>query len=211
MLYYLNGLFVGFLILANVLAVKVFSIGEWMVLPAAAILIIFTYPLIDVICEVYGKEAGGRTVRTGLIAQVFAVFFIAIAIELPPAQAFVHQQEFETILGGSMRVIIASLVAYSVSVNLDVMIFSKFKEKHGDGKLWLRNNASTMLSQLIDTALFITIAFFGILPFKVLLILFITQYIFKFLASIVATPLVYGLVYVARKFDKLKSIEPSHY
>ena len=211
MLYYLNGLFVGFLILANVLAVKVFSIGEWMVLPAAAILIIFTYPLIDVICEVYGKEAGGRTVRTGLIAQVFAVFFIAIAIELPPAQAFVHQQEFETILGGSMRVIIASLVAYSISVNLDVMIFSKFKEKHGDGKLWLRNNASTMLSQLIDTALFITIAFFGIMPFKVLLILFITQYIFKFLASIVATPLVYGLVYVARKFDKLKSIEPSHY
>jgi len=211
MLYYLNGLFVGFLILANVLAVKVFSIGEWMVLPAAAILIIFTYPLIDVICEVYGKEAGGRTVRTGLIAQVFAVFFIAIAIELPPAQAFVHQQEFETILGGSMRVIIASLVAYSISVNLDVMIFSKFKEKHGDGKLWLRNNASTMLSQLIDTALFITIAFFGIMPFKVLLTLFVTQYIFKFLASIVATPIVYGLVYVARKFDKLKSIGPSHY
>ncbi|MFC9540956.1 queuosine precursor transporter [Lysinibacillus sp. NPDC056959] len=209
MLYYLNGLFVGFLILANVLAVKVFSIGEWMVLPAAAILIIFTYPLIDVICEVYGKEAGGRTVRTGLIAQVFAVFFIAIAIELPPAQAFVHQQEFETILGGSMRVIMASLIAYSVSVNLDVVIFSKFKEKHGDGKLWLRNNASTMLSQLIDTALFVTIAFFGIMPFKVLLTLFITQYIFKFLASIVATPLVYGLVYVARKFDKHKGIEPS--
>ncbi|MGE7914357.1 queuosine precursor transporter [Lysinibacillus xylanilyticus] len=211
MLYYLNGLFVGFLILANVLAVKVFSIGEWMILPAAAILIIFTYPLIDVICEVYGREAGSRTVRTGLMAQVFAACFIAIAIELPPAQAFVHQKEFEIILGGSMRVIIASLVAYTVSVNLDVMIFSKFKEKHGNGKLWLRNNASTMVSQLIDTALFITIAFYGVMPFKVLLTLFITQYMFKFLASIVATPLVYGLVFVARKFDKRKSIEPSHY
>jgi len=145
------------------------------------------------------------------MAQVFAACFIAIAIALPPAEAFVHQQEFETILGGSMRVIIASLVAYTVSVNLDVVIFNKLKEKHGSGKLWLRNNASTMLSQLIDTALFITIAFYGIMPIKVLLTLFITQYLFKFFASIVATPLVYGLVFVARKFDKRKGFEVSHY
>ena len=201
MLYYLNGIFVGFLILSNILAVKVFSVNEWIMLPGAAILFVVTYPLIDVITEVYGKEASKRTVRAGFITQIFAALFIYIVIALPPAPAFTEQVAFETILGGSVRVIIASLVAYFISVNLDVYIFSKIKERLGAKRLWLRNNASTMVSQLIDTALFVTIAFYGIMPVSVLVSIFIAQYAFKFVASIIATPLVYALVFWARKLD----------
>lgn len=198
MILYLNGIFVGLLILANIVAVKIFSIGEWAILPAAVIIYIFTYPIIDVIVEVYGKKEGRRTVNAGLITQILALGFIAIAIALPAAPTFSHQASFETILGGSFRVIIASLVSYAVSSNLDVLVFNRLKEKHGSKKLWLRNNASTMLSQLVDTTIFISIAFYGTMPITVLGSLILMQYAFKFIASILATPLVYGMVHFIR-------------
>jgi uncharacterized integral membrane protein (TIGR00697 family) len=199
MLLYLNGIFTGLLILANIVAVKLFSIGSWAVLPAAVIIYIFTYPLVDVIVEVYGKKEGRRTVQAGLITQVLALIFISITIHLPAAPFFKGQGAFETILNGSFRVILASLISYAVSQNLDVFVFNKLKDRHGQKKLWLRNNASTMLSQLLDTTIFISIAFYGTMPIAVLGGLILTQYVFKFLASIVNTPVVYLLVYLVRK------------
>lgn len=201
MIFYLNGIFVGLLILANIVAVKLFSIGDNIMLPAAVIVYIFTYPLIDVIVEVYGKKEGKRTVQAGLVTQIFALIFIAITVHLPSAPVFKDQASFETILNGSFRVILASLISYTVSQNLDVFVFNKLKSKHGEKKLWLRNNASTMLSQLIDTTIFITIAFYGTMPIAILGSLIITQYIFKFLAAILTTPIVYFLVNLARRMD----------
>jgi uncharacterized integral membrane protein (TIGR00697 family) len=201
MLLYLNGIFVGLLILANIVAVKLFSIGNLAILPAAVIIYIFTYPIVDVIVEAYGKKEGRRTVQAGLITQILALLFITITIHLPSAPVFKDQVAFETILNGSFRVILASLISYGVSQNLDVFVFNKLKSIHGQKKLWLRNNASTMLSQLTDTVIFITIAFYGTMPTAVLGSLILTQYIFKFLASIVNTPIVYLLVHLIRRFE----------
>jgi queuosine precursor transporter len=198
MILYLNGIFVGLLILANIVAVKLFSIGDWAILPAAVIVYIFTYPIIDVIVEVYGKKEGRRTVQAGLVTQILALIFIAITIQLPAAPVFNDQESFQTILNGSFRVIIASLIAYAVSQNLDVFVFNRLKTIHGQKKLWLRNNASTMLSQLIDTTIFITIAFYGTMPVAILVSLIFTQYVFKFFASILLTPVVYLLVHFIR-------------
>ncbi len=199
MIFYLNGIFVGLLILANIVAVKLFNIGSFAILPAAVIIYIFTYPIIDVIVEVYGKKEGRRTVQAGLITQILALVFITLTIHLPAAPVFKDQAAFETILNGSFRVIVASLISYAVSQNLDVFVFSRLKKIHGQKKLWLRNNASTMLSQLIDTAIFITIAFYGTMPPAVLGSLILTQYIFKFAAAILTTPLVYLLVHIIRR------------
>ncbi|MEH7352305.1 queuosine precursor transporter [Neobacillus drentensis] len=207
MIFYLNGIFVGLLILANIVAVKLFSIGDFVILPAAVIVYIFTYPLIDVIVEVYGKKEGRRTVQAGLITQILALIFITITIHLPAAPVFKGQGAFETVLNGSFRVILASLISYAISQNLDVFVFNKLKSVHGQKKLWLRNNASTMLSQLIDTTIFITIAFYGTMPIAVLGSLILTQYIFKFIAAILTTPLVYGLVHFIRKQE---TQEPAH-
>jgi queuosine precursor transporter len=207
MLFYLNGAFVGLLILANIVAVKLFSIGSWAILPAAVIVYVFTYPIIDVIVEVYGKKAGQRTVQAGLLTQVLALVFISITVALPAAPVFTEQQSFETILNGSFRVIIASLISYAISQNLDVLVFNKLKNRHGQKKLWLRNNASTMLSQLVDTTIFIAIAFYGTVPVAVLGTMIVTQYIFKFFASIAITPLVYFLVSLIRKREDLDTTE----
>ncbi|WP_043930199.1 queuosine precursor transporter [Bacillus sp. EB01] len=207
MLFYLNGAFVGLLILANIVAVKLFSIGSWAILPAAVIVYFFTYPIIDVIVEVYGKKAGQRTVQAGLITQILALVFISITVALPAAPVFTEQQSFETILNGSFRVIIASLISYAISQNLDVFVFNKLKNRHGQKKLWLRNNAAVMLSQLVDTTIFIAIAFYGTVPVAILGTMIVTQYVFKFFASIAITPLVYFLVSLIRKREALDTTE----
>lgn len=201
MLYYLNGLFVGLLILSNVLAVKLFSIGEWIVLPAAVIIYVFTYPILDVITESYGKEAARRTVLTGFLAQILAVLFIWIAIKLPAASFYENQESFELIFTAGFRVTIASLAAYLVSQNLDVTIFDKLKKRHGEKKLWIRNNLSTMASQLVDTAIFITIAFYGTMPIGALIGMIFSQYIFKFIVAVLDTPIVYALVAICKRKD----------
>ncbi|MGP4105760.1 queuosine precursor transporter [Virgibacillus sp. L01] len=200
MFIYLNALFVGLLLIANILGVKLFSIGEF-VLPAAVIVYVATYLITDVISEVYGKGAARKTIQAGFATQVIALIFIFIAIQLPAAPVFGSQAEFEQILGGSFRVILASLVSYIASQNLDVSIFHRLKAKHGENKLWLRNNVSTMTSQLIDTSLFITIAFWGTVPTKVLLGMVLTQYVFKLCVALVDTPVAYLLVRLGRKSE----------
>ncbi|MGI2328579.1 queuosine precursor transporter [Planococcus sp. YIM B11945] len=202
MLLYLNGAFVGLLILSNILSVKLFSIGEWAVLPAAVIVYIFTFPITDTIAEVYGKEAARKTVLSGFITQIFALVFIYCAIHLPSAPFFSEQESFETIFSAGFRVTLASLVSYFVSQNLDVSIFHKLKERHGESKLWFRKNASTMVSQFVDTALFITIAFYGTMPLGALVAMIFTQYAFKWLAAAADTPLVYLLVAFCRRSQK---------
>ncbi|WP_153730603.1 queuosine precursor transporter [Sporosarcina obsidiansis] len=205
MRYYLSGIFVGLLILSNILAIKLVSFGSWIVLPAAAIVYVCTYPILDVLTETYGKEAARQTVLTGLIAQLISIFFIWLAIHLPAAPFYEDQEAFQTIFSAGFRVTLASLIAYIVSQNLDVTIFHKLKEKHGEKKLWIRNNASTMASQLVDTVIFIAIAFYGTMPLSALLGLILTQYVFKFVVAILDTPLVYLLVALCRR------IEARHY
>ncbi|MBF6634398.1 MAG: queuosine precursor transporter [Planococcus sp. (in: Bacteria)] len=199
MLLYLNGAFVGLLILSNILAVKLFSIGEWAVLPAAVIVYVFTFPITDTIAEVYGKEAARQTVTAGFVTQLCALAFIFLAIHLPSAPFFADQASFETIFSAGFRVTLASLVSYFISQNLDVTIFHKLKERHGESKLWVRNNASTMASQLVDTTIFITIAFYGTMPTSALLGMIATQYVFKWLVAAADTPLVYLLVKLCRR------------
>ncbi len=202
MLLYLNGAFVGLLILSNILAVKLFSIGNWAILPAAVIIYVFTYPLLDTITEVYGKEVARKTVTAGLVTQMMAVIFIFVTIKLPAASFYEFQGEFETIFTAGFRVTIASLLSFLVSQNLDVSVFHRLKQKHGEKKLWIRNNASTMISQLVDTTIFIMIAFYGTMPITALLAMILTQYVFKFLVAILDTPFVYLFVKLCKRDEE---------
>ncbi|MBD7984873.1 queuosine precursor transporter [Sporosarcina sp. Sa2YVA2] len=199
MRYYLSGIFVGLLILSNIVAVKLMSIGSWIVIPAAAIIYVCTYPILDVLTEAYGKDVARKTVQTGFIAQLMSIVFIWIAIHLPAAPMYEHQEAFETIFNAGFRVTLASLTAYVISQNLDVSIFDRLKRKHGTKQLWVRNNASTMVSQLVDTTIFITIAFAGTMPVSVLIGMIVSQYVFKFAIAILDTPIVYLLVALCRK------------
>ena len=116
---------------------------------------------------------------------------IGLAILLPVAPFADNQAEFQSIMGQSFRVVAASLTAYIIAQFNDVFIFHKLKEKTNGKHKWLRNNLSTMTSQLIDTAIFITIAFIGTVPN--IWVMIASQYLIKFTYSLLDTPFFYLL------------------
>lgn len=186
----LNSIFITSLIIANILASKVVTIWSF-VLPAAVVAYPITFLMTDVIGEIWGKEEANRTVRNGFICQVISLILILFAIMLPVAPFADNQAEFESILGQSFRVVFASMMGYLVAQCNDVFIFHKLKEKYNGKYKWLRNNVSTLLSQLLDTAIFITIAFVGTVPNILTMIL--SQYAVKAAYALLDTPFFYLL------------------
>lgn len=186
----LNGIFITSLIVANILASKVVTIWDF-VLPAAVVAYPLTFLMTDVIGEIWGKEEANRAVRNGFICQVISLILISLAILLPVAPFADNQAEFQAILGQSFRVVFASMIGYLIAQCNDVFIFHKLKEKCNGKHKWLRNNVSTLLSQLLDTAVFITIAFIGIVPNIFTMIL--SQYVVKAAYALIDTPFFYLL------------------
>ena len=137
------------------------------------------------------------------------MFLTFCAVKLPVASFADNQSEFVAILGGSLRVTIASLIGYLCSQTWDVWIFHKIRnryiKKHETtaGGRWIWNNGSTMTSQIIDTAIFITIAFYGVVPNIWNMI--ISQYVIKFIFAICDTPIFYLLTGKAKTKNELKN------
>lgn len=158
----LNGIFITSLLIANVVSAKIVTFGG-LVIPAAIVAYPLTFLMTDVIGEIWGKEQANQSVKLGFICQIISLVLIGLSILLPVAPFADNQAEFKGIMAQSFRVVAASLVAYYCSQSWDVWVFHKIREK-GTGNKWLRNNLSTMTSQIIDTAIFITIAFIGTVP-----------------------------------------------
>ncbi|MBE3555214.1 MAG: queuosine precursor transporter [Thermicanus sp.] len=194
----LVGFFVAISLLSNIVAGKIANLG--FTYATVAILIYpLTFILADTIAEVWGKEIARRTVWTGLSVNFVISLLLTMAVYFPPAPFYEHQTEFELILGGVPRIVIASLIAYTISQNLDVWMFLTLRKKTKGKHLWLRNNASTMASQLIDTIIFSFVAFWGQMSVFHILQIIMTEYTIKILLSIFGTPLTYGLVAWARR------------
>lgn len=158
----LYGIFITSLLIANILSAKIVTFWG-MVIPAAIVAYPLTFLMTDVIGEIWGKEEANNAVKLGFICQLISLVMIGLAILLPVAPFADNQAEFKGIMSQSFRVVAASLIAYYCSQSWDVWVFHKIREK-GTGNKWLRNNLSTMTSQIIDTAIFITIAFIGSVP-----------------------------------------------
>ena len=189
-------MFCTLLILANILASKVVQLGIFTI-PAAVVAYPFTFLITDIIGELWGRKEANNTVKNGLICQIFALILTFCAVKLPVASFANNQNEFVAILGGSLRVTIASLIGYLCSQSWDVWIFHKIRDKYINkhnttaGGRWIWNNASTMTSQIIDTAIFITIAFYGVVP-NIWNMIF-SQYVIKFIFALCDTPIFYLL------------------
>ena len=171
----LNGIFITSLLIANVLSAKIVSFWG-MVIPAAIVAYPLTFLMTDLIGEIWGKEQANKAVKLGFICQIASLIMIGLAILLPVAPFADNQAQFKSIMGQSFRVVAASLVAYYCSQSWDVWIFHKIRSMSTKHK-WIRNNVSTMTSQMIDTAIFITIAFIGVVPNIWTMI--ISQYVIK--------------------------------
>ena len=177
-----NGIFITSLLIANVVSSKIVSFWG-LTVPAAIVAYPLTFLMTDVIGEIWGKEEANKTVLLGFICQCVSLILIALAILLPVASFADNQAEFQLILGSSFRVVFASMIAYICSQSWDVWVFHKIRDLyiaiHGSriGGRWIWNNVSTMTSQIIDTGIFITIAFYGVVPDIFAMI--ISQYLVK--------------------------------
>jgi hypothetical protein len=192
----LNAIFATCLVIANIICNKIVQVGIF-VTPAGVIVYPVTFLITDVIGENWGRDEANATVRTGFVCQMFALVFIWIAIHLPVAPFANNQAEFSGILSTTYRVTLGTLIAYICSQSWDVWVFHKIRDRYMEthngstsGK-WIWNNASTMTSQIIDTVIFILIAFYGTVPN--LLSMILTQYCVKFVYAALDTPIFYFL------------------
>ncbi|MCP4149829.1 MAG: queuosine precursor transporter [bacterium] len=185
----LTSLFVGSLVIASVLASKLITVFGLFV-PAGVLAYSVTFACTDIVSETYGKEAANRMVFGGFIALLVVLGLVQLGLIWPPAPFWKHGEAFKTILGGTSRIIIGSVVAYVVSQYHDVWMFHLLRKKTNGKHLWLRNNASTIVSQFIDSVIFVTIAFYGV--HEIWHIVW-GQWVIKILIGIIDTPVVYGV------------------
>lgn len=187
----IEAIFITSLVIANVVTGKVLQLGPFIV-PGAFLLYAFTFLCTDLMSELYGKAEAIKMVKVGFIASLFSASMIFLTQYLPAAGFSADKQiAYETLLGTNFRFVIASMIAYYVSQTWDVWFFHKVKERTGAGKKWMRNNFSTMTSQLFDTGIFISIAFIGVVPNIWIMIL--SQYVLKMVIAALDTPIFYLL------------------
>jgi len=190
---FLKYLFIAILLLANIIASKIVIIAGFIV-PAAIILYPFTFLITYVIAEIEGRDEAKKLVITGFLISLIMVIVLYIGRILPPAPFWKHQDAYMMILGSAPRIVMASMTAYMVSQYHDVWAFHWLKKKTAGKHLWLRNNISTAVSQLIDSVLFITIAFGGVYPAATVLMMIGGQYAVKLIIAVLDTPFCYMLV-----------------
>jgi len=183
------------LVAANAAGSKMISVG-----PLAASATVFAYALTflitDLVSELYGKKTANRFVLIGFVSVLLSVVFFKLALLAPPASFYQGQKAFEAIFSASPRLLLGGLTAYLVSQHLDIQIFHFFKKLTKGKHMWLRNNGSTLCSQFIDTCIFITVAFYGVIPLWPVIL---GQYLIKVGIALLDTPVMYGLVYLIRK------------
>lgn len=208
----LLAVFVTALVLANVIGSKITTIFG--VVTSVGI---FAYPITflitDAVEEVRGKKVSAVFIYTGFVALLVAIVLVWIGIKMPPASFYANNEAYTTVFGNSIRIIIASMVAFLISQTHDIWAFNFWKQKTHGRFLWLRNNLSTVASQFIDTTLFTFIAFYQMTPaFTVARVfqMIIPYWILKVSFALLDTPFVYILVKWLRPNSR-KSISNSEY
>lgn len=196
--------FVVTLLISNILASKLFSIGA-IVLPAAVIIYPFCFMTGDVLTEVWGYRYAKKVIYTGFAANLALIIFTYLGGLLPPAASWKNQAAYMAIFGMVPRIAIASFIAYLFGELLNSWSLEKIKSWTGAKLLFVRTIGSSVVGQIFDTGIFITIAFYGLVSHKVLIIMLISQYLVKIsIEAIVGTPLAYLLVSWAKRDDEVK-------
>ena len=188
-----TGLFVTVLIISNIIAVKLVTIGP-LVVTAAIVLFPISYIVADVLTEVYGYAVARRTIWIGFLCNLVAVLAIVAGGLIPAAPFWDGQDAYDAILGYSSRLLAASFVAYLGGEFLNAFVLAKLKLRTGGRHLWLRTIGSTLVGQALDSAVFVVVAFAGVLPTGALVAAAVSQWAAKSLYEALATPLTYLVV-----------------
>ncbi len=195
--------YITFIATASLLSSKIASFGL-LTFSVGAFPYSFSFAMTDVICEIWGKERAKRVVTAGLFAMVIIYLFVFIAIISPPASFWKLQKEYTQMFTTSMRVLLAGFIAYIMAQYHDVWLFALLKKATRGKYLWLRNNVSTIISQLIDTTIIAAIGFYGTIPISELPFIILGWWLIKIFIALLDTPVVYILVKWIQGKDALR-------
>ena len=192
-------LYGGMTCIAGVLGSKQVALGP-LAVEAGIFPFLLLVALSSAVAELYGRATADRLVRFGFVPLITAIILTFIVIQLPTDEGMYEpaKEAFPIILGQSWRLMAAGIIAYGVSMSLNVYIFSRLS--HGKGRLVaFRAAVASTLSQIVDTLIFITVAFFGVRPIGELIL---GQALAKVTLSIVLVPLlILLLVGIGRRLD----------
>jgi uncharacterized integral membrane protein (TIGR00697 family) len=200
-------LFITSLIAANVIAVKLVSVGGFVVPAAAVVVFPLSYIFGDILTEVYGYRESRRVIWLGFLCNLVVVLGIWIAQILPAAPGWDAQAAYERILGFTPRLLLASFLAYLVGEFANSIVLARLKVATGGRWLWLRTILSTLVGQALDSTIFIVVAFGGSVPSDALLGLIVTQWLAKTAYEVVATPLTYLVVGYLKRTEGLDTFD----
>ena len=190
---FLFALFVASMVMVNTLGTKITTI-----LGVRVSVGIFFVPVLflttDIIGEVFGRKEASRFVNMATIMLVLLFLMMSLCIAIKPNEGWDHQEQYATVFGSSLRMTIASLISFVVAQQLDVFMFSLWGKITKGKHLWIRNNMSTIVSQLIDTTIFEFIAFWHLTPkftTGYIFSLILPYWLFKVVFALLDTPLCY--------------------
>jgi len=208
---FLAGLFVTALITCNLIANKFVTVDlgfTQLVLSAGVLPYPITFLITDILSEIYGKKKTNQVVYVGFAASLFVLGMLYLGSVFPAIPASpVSEDQYSAVFQNSWRVILASMVAYLTAQLIDIRLFHFWKRLTGGKKLWLRNNASTIVSQLVDTTLVVLVLFAGTMPIGDMAELVKDGWIFKVISALLDTVLIYIIIGAIRKKFRLKEGE----
>ncbi len=197
--------FVVVLLVSNLVGPKICQVGP-LKLSGAQLLFPITYIFGDIFTEVYGYAASRRAIWMGFLAMGLLSIFGAIAVALPPAPDWHNQQAFAIVFGLVPRFAVASLIAYWAGEFTNSYTMAKLKLLTGGRWLWTRTVGSTVTGQAVDTALVITIAFWGT-PWSTIGKVIVSSYVAKVVYEVLATPLTYAVVHGLKRSEEVDAFD----
>ena len=207
----LSAIFIASLITCNLIANKFVTVdlGFKVFIVSAGIL---PYPLTflvtDLISELYGQKKANLVVFSGFIASIFVLFFLWLGGQFSSIpSSVVGDYTYDVVFQNAWRIIAASMVAYLFAQFIDVKIFHFWKKLTNGKHLWLRNNGSTIVSQLVDTALVVSILFVGVWDSSQIINAIIDGWLFKMLMAFIDTPIIYGIIHLLKGKIDIANIE----
>jgi uncharacterized integral membrane protein (TIGR00697 family) len=204
--------FVVILLVANLVAQKIFRIGPFGFIPAittsgAMVLFPITYIFGDVFTEIYGYAASRRAIWLGFFGTALLYTVSALVIALPPDPEFHNQQAFVTVFGILPRILVASLVAFWAGEFANSYTMAKLKLITKGRWLWTRTVGSTVVGQFVDTSLVIVITFGGTFSTHKLIAIIFTGYILKVAYEVIATPFTYLVINFLKRAEHIDTFD----
>ena len=193
MLPIISSFFVATLIIANLTSVKLIDIGPF-TFDGGTIIFPISYILGDVLTEIYGIKKARMVIWTGFACLLFFSLVTWLVGRIPANAEWTSQSSYDAILGSTPRIIAGSLIAYLAGELSNSTILLKIREYTGKKYLWMRTIGSSLIGNAIDTGVFLVVAFYGVFSIDILLVMFLSNYIWKMLIEISATPITYAVI-----------------